>query len=156
MKERIAILAALIAIATIAYAAESQKGKCPATPKQCEYYIREMLSGKRYLGVKVEDTRWGVRVTHIIPDSPAESAGIQVGDRIFAVNGRECTRGGSKQFKALLNEAGAKEGGKVYLTIVRVGRLLRLGARMTEMSKDEINKVVAAHLKEAHPDTGNR
>jgi predicted metalloprotease with PDZ domain len=154
MKRTVVLIAAAVCAAALAYAAESRK--CTASAKECEYQIREMLADKRYLGAKVEDSRWGVVVTEVIPGSPAHSAGLSSGDRIFAVNGRECTKGGMRKFKALLNEAATQdEGGKVSLTIVRLGRLLRISARLSVMSKEEIDKVVAAHLKEAHPEHGN-
>src|SRR5687768_7077306 len=154
MKRTVVLIAAAVCAAALAYAAETRK--CTASAKECEYQIREMLADKRYLGAKVEDSRWGVVVTEVISGSPAHSAGLSDGDRIFAVNGRECTKGGMRKFKALLNQAATQdEGGKVSLTIVRSGRLMRISARLSVMSKKEIDKVVAAHIKEAHPEHGN-
>lgn len=143
---------ALIATAAL-YA--GQKGKCAADAKECEYKIRNLLSSSRHLGLKVEDSRWGVVVTYVLPDSPAAVARLQVGDRVFAINGKDCTRGGTRQYKTLLNQAASEENGKVVLTIARLGRLLRVTTRLKTMSKEEIDKVVSAHLKEAHPEIGN-
>jgi predicted metalloprotease with PDZ domain len=153
MKATLAMLAAAFALVALAHADASRK--CEASAKDCELQIREMLAGKRYLGAKFEESRWGMVIAHVEPDSPAAVAGLNVSDRVFAVNGKEATKGGFKRFKALLNEAAAKEGGRVYFTIIRVGRVLRIAVRMTVMSKEAIDKVVAAHLKEAHPEIGN-
>lgn len=153
MKGTLSILAACLAVVGMAHADASKK--CEASARYCEQQIREMLSGKRHLGARVEESRWGIVITHIYPDSSAERAGLQVGDRIYALNGKEASKGGTAGFKALLNEAASKEGGRVYFTVIRVGRILRIQARMSVLSKEQIDKVVAAHLKEAHPETGN-
>ena len=138
---------------TAVYAA--QKGRCTASLQECEYQIRQMLATKRQPGILVADSRWGVVVTHVIAGSPAAEVGLATGDRIFAVNGRDVSRGGTKQFKTLLSQAALRENGRVTLTVVRLGRLYRYGARMELMSKEQIDKVVAAHVKEAHTDIGN-
>lgn len=158
MKAKLSILAACLAVLGTAHADANKKDankKCPASARYCEQQIRDMLAGKRHLGAKVEESRWGIVITHIYPDSAAERAGLQVGDRIYALNGREASKGGTAGFKALLNEAASREGGRVYFTVIRVGRVLRIQARMSVLSKEEINKVVSTHLKEAHSETGN-
>lgn len=152
MTRRLWILTAALVAVTAAWAGQKV---CPASMEKCESQIREMLKTKRDLGILVADSRWGVVVTHVIPGSPAAEVGLAKGDRIFAVNGRDVSRGGTKQYKTILNQAASNENGRVTLTVVRLGRLYRYGARMELMSKEQIDKVVAAHVKDAHSDIGN-
>lgn len=44
-------------------------------------------AGKPWLGVNAEDSKGGLLVNRVMPQSPAEAAGIKRGDRIIAVDG---------------------------------------------------------------------
>jgi membrane-associated protease RseP (regulator of RpoE activity) len=48
-----------------------------------------IIDGNGYLGVALRDTAAAVQVVEVIPGSPADEAGIAVGDRIVAFNGIE-------------------------------------------------------------------
>ncbi|MCH8157073.1 MAG: trypsin-like peptidase domain-containing protein [Nitrospinae bacterium] len=69
------------------------------------------------LGLEVEGSldQEGVVVSRLIPGSPAEQAGLRVGDRIEAVNGRPVA--GAKEFKIILN--GVSTGESVFLLVLR-------------------------------------
>jgi serine protease Do len=41
-----------------------------------------------WVGMRIEGVAGGVRVSDVLPESPAEKAGIQAGDRLVAVNGQ--------------------------------------------------------------------
>ena len=49
--------------------------------RECEQEIRQMLSGKRYLGIEVEEKNFGLMVKTVAPESPAWRSGLEVGDR---------------------------------------------------------------------------
>jgi S1-C subfamily serine protease len=48
-----------------------------------------IIDGNGYLGVSLRDTAEAVQVVRVIPGSPADEAGIAVGDRIVVFNGIE-------------------------------------------------------------------
>lgn len=85
--------------------------------------------GSSYIGVMVQEIdsdrakelklreEYGVEVTRIETDSPAEKAGLKVGDAIQQYNGQRVE--GMEEFKRLVNETPA--GRDVKLDIVRVG-----------------------------------
>ena len=67
------------------------------------------------LGVSVRD---GVEVVHVVPDSPAEEAGIKEGDLIVAFNGKPV--GSMREF--LRRVASVEVGSQVELRILRNGK----------------------------------
>src|ERR1700759_5652259 len=97
---RLAVLALLIGAGTLA-AEDAHKGS--ASARECEQSIRQMLSGRRYLGAQVlEMTEGGLVIKAIVTDGPAEHAGIIVGDRLMAVNGRDVRNATIQDFKQVL------------------------------------------------------
>ena len=123
---------------------------CNAPAAECERAIRSMASGRRYLGALVEETHPGVRISSIVPDSPARRGGLGEGDRIMMVNGHSMIRSDIKEFKHVLSEA--KENGWVSFLVSRNGRLMRLELRLEPYTKAQIDKMVAQHMTEAHPE----
>lgn len=144
--KRILAVLALITAATTLFAADEIR--CTGSPHECEQQIREMLAGRRYLGVKLTETRWGLEVQSVVPESPAARAGLRVGDRILAVNGKDCSRAKVKDFKKIMNDA--KAAGKVTIAVVRAGAITWVYANIDALSKEQIDKIVAAHLRDAH------
>lgn len=49
----------------------------------------DTAQGRAYLGVSIEDTADGVAITRVLIGSPADAAGLEVGDLITAINGEE-------------------------------------------------------------------
>lgn len=140
---QIAGIAFLLAAAA-APAAEVKK--CNATAQECEHAIRQMLSGRRYLGVQLMELGPGLAVKTVVEDGPADRAGIRPGDRFMAVNGKSTRDATIKDFKVILSEA--KETGRLWVILVRHGILKHIDVRMEPYSKEQIDKIVAQHLAE--------
>ena len=64
----------------------------------------------------------GVGIHDIIPDSPAERAGIKAGDVIIEIDGEKITD--MSELKSHINDAGI--GGKLKLTIIRNGKEMQI------------------------------
>lgn len=148
------ILAILIAgwFVSAPIVAADDKAKCAASADECETQIREMLAGRKYIGLKVTRTSGGILVTSVVPGSPGERAGIRGGDRIVTINGRDCTSANVTIVKEILNAT--REGYKVSFTVDRSGYFRRFDVRVEVLSKEQIDKAVAAHLREAHANPG--
>ncbi len=54
-----------------------------------------------FIGVSIHESKQGLEVTHVITGSPADTAGIRVGDRITAINGKsiETLSGANRQLQ---------------------------------------------------------
>jgi len=138
-------LVALVA-ATAVYADDP---KCSASARECELQIRQMLSGRRFLGITIEEQRpGGLVIKSVTSKSPAERYGLREGDRLIALNGKSLTQATPKDFKQIL--AGAREDGKLWMIIWRRGAYRRVDARLEPYTKEQIDKIVAAHLTQSH------
>ena len=145
---RFVFLSTLLLAAT-GHADEPQTRKCNATAAECERAIRSLASGRRYLGALVLPTNPGLRVTQIVPDSPAQRGGLGEGDRLMSINGHSLLQADFKQFKRILSEA--RENGWLQIIVQRDGRLKKVDVRLEPYTKAQIDKMVAQHLSEAHP-----
>jgi carboxyl-terminal processing protease len=74
------------------------------------------------IGVVLEDTELGLTVQTVLPGSPAEGAGLQPGDQIVAVDGRDVTGTPSE---VVVDQVRGEEGSSVHLTVLRGDEPLR-------------------------------
>ena len=140
---------ALIASAAAVVAEENKR--CSSSARECEQQIRQMLSGRRYLGVQVVEltANGGLAIKSVVTDSPAWRAELKEGDRIIAVNGHSMREAKIGDFKEKLAESKA---GTLFLIIEREGALRKFDVRMEPYTKAMIDKIVAAHLAQSHPE----
>jgi predicted metalloprotease with PDZ domain len=135
----------LTALTTPAFSGE----RCPLPARECEAQIRQMLGGRRYLGVRFEKTRVGIMIRSVVEGSPADEAGFLEDDLIISVNGRAVTRAEIRELKEIFREKGGKDG-KLTFVVTRYGQIRRVHARLGTMPKPAIDKIVEAHLLEGH------
>lgn len=143
---RFALLSILLA-ATGVYAQEAKK--CTVPPKECERQIRAMLTGKRYLGVQIEEVSPGLVIKVVVPDSPAERADLRAGDRLIAVNGHYTTTATIRDFKKIMEDAR----GTLFIIVQRHGMYKKIDARLGPYSEAQIEKIIAQHLAQSHTAT---
>ncbi len=136
----VAFVAAAVAIA--------EEPRCTASARECDQQIRQFLSGRRYLGATVEDRNPGLAIKSVHPNGPAARAGLRADDRLIAVNGRSLTQATTREFKQII--ADARETGILWIIIGRGGRYMRVQARLEPYTKEQVNKIVAAHLAQSH------
>jgi predicted metalloprotease with PDZ domain len=133
----------------VAVSAHAEQGKqCTASARECEQAIRQMLSGRSYLGAQLVELNPGLAIKSVVPDSPAEIADLRPGDRLMAVNGRSTVEASIRDFKQILSEA--KETGRLWIIVKRHGALSRIEVRLLPYSKEQIDKIVAQHLAASH------
>ena len=108
-----------------------------------------MLSGRRYLGAQLIDQRPGLIIKSVSPDGPAARVELRPGDRIIAVNGRQMTNAGIREFKQVLSEV--KDTGTMFMIIQRHGAMRKVEFRLEPYPESQIEKIIAAHLAQSHP-----
>lgn len=142
---RLAFLTILLVAAGV-YAQEAKK--CTVPPKECERQIRAMLTGKRYLGVQIDEVNPGLIIKVVVPDSPAERADLREGDRLIAVNGHYTTTATIRDFKQIME--GARS---LFLIVQRHGMYKKVDVRLEPYSEAQIEKIIAQHLAQSHTAT---
>jgi predicted metalloprotease with PDZ domain len=138
------LIVALVAAAVAA----AEEPKCTASARECDQQIRQFLSGRRYLGATIEDRNPGLVIKSVHPNGPGARAGLRAGDRLIAVNGKSLTQASTREFKQII--ADARETGILWIIIGRGGRYQRVQARLEPYTKEQVNKIVAAHLAQSH------
>jgi S1-C subfamily serine protease len=139
----IAFFAAVIAIA--------QEPKCHVPAMECERQIRQMLSGRRYLGLDIVDLKPGLIIKAVRPDSPASRVDFHEGDRLIAVNGKSLEKATAKMFKEALAEA--RQTGRLWIIVQRRGAYKKIEARLEPYPQEYIEKVISGHLAQSHTAT---
>lgn len=135
--------------AAILFAADEQM--CSSSARECEQAIRQMMRGRRYFGAELEERKPGLVVKSIFPNGPAHRGGVAVGDRLIAVNGKPLTLASAREFKQSLAEA--RQTGRLFLIVERRGAYRKLDVLLLPYSKEQIDKIVAAHLTQSHTAT---
>lgn len=126
----------------------AQEPKCHTPAKECERQIRQMLSGRRYLGVDLDEGKPGLVIKSVKADSPASRAELKEGDRLMAVNGKSMEKATVKMFKEALAEA--RQTGRLWLIVQRRGAYKKVEARLEPYPQEYIEKVISGHLAQAH------
>ncbi len=142
----------LIAVAAVGITlVQAQEPKCHAPTAECERQIRQMLSGRRYLGIQVVEGKLGLVIKAVLPDSPASRADLKPGDRLVAINGRWIGKATASDFKGML--ADARPTGTLWLIVQRSGAFRKVETRLEPYPKEYVEKVIAVHLAQSHTAT---
>lgn len=99
----------------------------------------------------VDERNPGLVITKIVPNSPASRYGLKVGDRLIAVNGKSLTNSSPREFKQIV--ADARSTCRLWMIISRGGAYTKLEARLEPYSKEQIDKIISAHLSQSHTTT---
>ncbi len=121
---------------------------CTSSARECEQAIRQLSSGRRYLGAAIQELNPGIVIKAVNDEGPAARADLRPGDRLMAINGHSTVQGDIKDFKQILYSA--KTTGVLWVIVQRQGVLKKLDVRLEPYSKAQIDKMVAQHLAQAH------
>jgi predicted metalloprotease with PDZ domain len=121
---------------------------CTAPASECEQAIRQLSSGRRYLGAEIKELEPGIIIKTVLDGSPAARADLRPGDRLMSVNGRPTVEANIKNFKQILYTA--KATGVLWIIVLREGILKKVDVRLEPYTKAQIDKMVAQHLAQAH------
>ncbi len=140
---------ALLVLSVALRAGADEARMCQSSARECEQQIRQMISGRRYLGVQLVELDAGLTVKSVLPDSPAANADIKAGDRLIAANGNSLVGGKVQDFKRII--ADAKETGRLWMIVQRRGAYRKVEVRLEPYTRKQIAKIVATHLTQRHP-----
>ena len=159
----IAILAlTLLALAPIAMAGEGKDcagkdaaaakemhaaKKCTYNTQECLDHMAAKLQSSGWVGIELDKDDSGVMtVQRVVPGSPAEQAGFQVGDVLFALNGIEINDKNESALKSAKKDW--KPGQSVSYTLKRDGRPVNANLTLGVMPADVLAKFIGEHMLE--------
>lgn len=115
------------------------------TKEEYEEFSKPFAAGYVGVGIVVEQTAEGVFAVQIFEGGPAESAGMQAGDKIVRIDDKEPT-----DIEDAVSRMMGDAGTKVTVTVLRDGTEHDL-----EMTRAEIDMPSVSHsVVEGHPDIG--
>ncbi|MCP3960462.1 MAG: PDZ domain-containing protein [bacterium] len=141
---QIAILPILLAGVAVA-----GHGPCSAELDDCLSGMTKQFGTRGWVGIELDRQEDGtLLIERVVPDSPAQAAGIEPGDRITELNGvpyRNADRGALKEaYKAMV------AGNTITYTIERAGDELRVEIRLAHLPDTLRAQWIAQHLLEGH------
>lgn len=139
-----------LAFLTLALALPAWAGgeKCPYPTQECLDYMAANLKNSGWAGVELEineDT--GARVVKkVVPGSPAEAAGIQVGDVLVSLNGTRLAKGNEEAI--MQTKKDMKPGQTVSYVISRNGLDKKVELTLAPMPADVMAAYIGQHMLE--------
>ena len=111
------------------------------TPEQYQEFLYGMEDSQdiQGIGIVTSFTREGLLIQEIIPDSPAQQAGLQAGDLIVAVDGVSCVPAEESHISLISGAPGTW----VSLTVLRDGQSLAIRAQRQEIHIPNVQVTVS-------------
>ncbi len=141
------LIGACTGLLILAGAAGAGDSKCTHSTQECLDYMASKLKEAGWVGVELEgdDEKYGpMTVTKVVPDSPAESTGIQVGDVLVAMGGIPLQEGNEE--KVAKARAEWKPGSSVVWTMKRGGEQREVGIVLGAMPADVLARYIGQHM----------
>jgi predicted metalloprotease with PDZ domain len=135
----VAIAIALILSGSFAVGGEK---KCTADTQECLDYMVKTFKKRGWVGLELEN----MRVTRVIPGSPAEAARFKVGDRLVAFNGIEMTPANEKALKEA--QKSMRPGKQVTYRVERDGSMRELTVTLAPLREDVMALWIGRHMIE--------
>lgn len=142
------MLAAVILVAT-GFALAGGAG-CKGTAESCGEQIRIKYQTKGWLGIEIDlDPEGTVTIAKVYPGSPAETAGIQVGDQLVAMNSVAYTTANHEKLKVIKREQ-AKIGASMTYDLKRGAETLTIEATLAKIPQAVLSAMIDRHATEEH------
>jgi C-terminal processing protease CtpA/Prc len=119
---------------------------CPATKEECAKHMAE-AKNHGWLGIQYDKSEDGTSVVQsVVKGSPADKAGFQSGDVLYALNGIEMNEANTARLKAAWKPL--MPGSTVDYTVKREGVTKDITVTLGKMPEDVYQAMVDTHMKE--------
>ena len=147
MKKAIALSLTSLLLAAAA-AADGEKKKCAAEATVCVREMSEGLKQRGWIGIEWDDRNEPPRITHVVRSSPAEKAGIQVGDVVKAFAG--VSVGEEEEVLWAAMKRSLVPGKVMTIDVVRDGAAKAIDVELIAVPDHIIAQWVGKHVLEHH------
>ena len=142
-----ALLAAVLALA-VGVVAAGAHGKCAKSAEECAAKMKETYQTRGWMGVELDENEDGtLRIISVVPDSPAEKAGLKVDDTLVSVNGAALSK---DEHEKVMQGDTWKIGGTVALGIRRGEQISKVPVTLGRIPDATLAKMIEMHTKEHH------
>jgi len=137
---------ALALIASVPALAGHDGKKCDMNTQDCLNQMAANMKNSGWIGVEldVDEASGTYKVEKVVPDSPAEAAGLQPGDVLFAMNGIKNAEENEKALKKVKQDL--KPGSSVTYTVKRNGYDREVKITLAPMPTDVMAKWIGKHM----------
>jgi C-terminal processing protease CtpA/Prc len=112
--------------------------------------MREAYQSKGWIGIEAEKTEDGaLKVSGVLPNSPAERAGIKAGDLLVSVNGVSYNKENEAKLKEM-KKTSLKIGSTADYGIKRGDETLTVQVTLERIPEAVLAEMIDKHAKEEH------
>ncbi len=143
--------ASVLALATaLSLPALAGHAKCTRSAEECAAHMKEMFQTRGWAGMEKEYNEDGtITIRAVLPNSPAEKAGIKAGDLLVSMNGITL----SKENEAKIEEAketGMRIGDTVSFGVKRGKEIATIKVTLERIPDAVLAALIDKHAKEEH------
>jgi predicted metalloprotease with PDZ domain len=126
--------------------------KCEHDAQTCINKMATMFKDRGWVGIEMdkEEGAANMHVTRVIPDSPAQAAGFEVGDVLLALNGVKFAEASDEQMKEA--QKVMKVGATVTYTVQRGDSEVDLKPVLAKMPDEVLAQWIGDHMLNYHVD----
>ena len=129
---------------------KKEKKRCTAEAQACIHAMVEQFKSRGWIGIEMDKGKGRQVITKVVPNSPAERAGLEAGDAIIAFNGIALAEGEKVVYAEM--KKSLVPGGDVTLSIDRDGAVRDVQVTLSEVPKELVAQWVGKHVLEQHAD----
>jgi hypothetical protein len=121
--------------------------KCPYSTQECLNTMAQRLKNAGWIGIEYDQELPGhPKVTRVIPGSPAEKAGLQVGDELVSLNGVDTKDGSEEKMKQARGDW--TPGHTAHYVVKRKGELKPIDIVLGTWPADVLARYIGEHMLE--------
>jgi predicted metalloprotease with PDZ domain len=129
---------------------EKTKKRCTAEVQVCIHTMVEQFRGRGWIGIEMDKGEGRQVITKVVHKSPAEKAGLEVGDAIVAFNGISLSEE-EKVVYAAMKKALIPDN-QITLSIDRDGELRDVEVTLAGLPEELLAQWVGQHVLDQHSD----
>jgi membrane-associated protease RseP (regulator of RpoE activity) len=121
--------------------------KCPYSTQECLNTMAQRLKSAGWIGIEYDGEQPGYpKVQKVVPGSPAEKAGLKVGDELISLNGVDIKEGNEEKMKAARGDY--TPGHTVRYVVKRKGALKPVDITLGTWPADLLARYIGEHMLE--------